>query len=72
MYRDAQQLHFVSRPHFHARAVSTSHQDLLLMVLASTIIVLWIVYLSALTGSILPKLNCHAASDVQQDNQSSA
>jgi len=58
MYRNARQLHFV-RPHVHARAVSTSHQDhkVLLMVLASAIIVLGIACLSAVTGSMLPKLN---------------
>jgi hypothetical protein len=59
MYRNAQQLHFARRPYVHARAVSTAYQDrkALLMVLVSSIVVLWIACLSALTGSILPKLN---------------
>jgi hypothetical protein len=58
MYRNARQLHFV-RPHVHAHAVSTSHQDpnVVLMLLASAIIVLWIACLSAVTGPMLPKLN---------------
>jgi hypothetical protein len=59
MYRDEHQLHFVRRPYVRARAVSTSHQErkALLMVLASVTILLWIACLSALTGSILTKLN---------------
>jgi hypothetical protein len=59
MRRNAQQLHFARRPYVHARALSTACQDrkALLMVLASAIVVLWIAYLSALTGSTLSKLN---------------
>jgi hypothetical protein len=59
MYRNEQQLHFVRRPYAHARAVSISHQDhkVLSLVLASAIVVLWIATLSALTGSILSRLN---------------
>lgn len=55
----AQRLHFVRRPYLHARAASASHQDhkVLFMVLASAIFVLWIAFLWALTGSVLPKLN---------------
>ena len=59
MRRNAQQLHFARRPYIHARALSTAYQDrkALLVVLASAIVVLWIAYLSAFTGSILSKSN---------------
>jgi hypothetical protein len=59
MHRNAQQLHFAGQPYVHARAVSTAYhgRKALLIVLASAIVVLWIACLSALTGSILSKLN---------------
>jgi hypothetical protein len=57
MYRDKQQLHFVRRPYVRARAVSTSHQDRKVLVLASVTVLLWIACLSALIGSILTKSN---------------
>ena len=58
MHRNAPQLYFSRRPYVHARAV-TVYQDrkALLMVLASAIVVLWIFCLSALTNSILSKLD---------------
>ena len=57
MYTNAQYLR--RQPYVHARAVSTSHQDhkFQSIALASAIVVLWMACLSALTGSILPKLN---------------
>ena len=59
MYRNDQQLHFVRRSYVHVRAVTTSHQDhkVLLIALASAIVGLWIACLPALTDSILTRLN---------------
>jgi hypothetical protein len=59
MYTKAWQLYLGRQPYVHARAVSPSHQDhkFRLIVLSSAIVALWIACLSALTGSILPKLN---------------
>jgi hypothetical protein len=59
MYANAQKLDLGRRPCVHAPAVSTSHRDhkFRLIVLASASVGLWIACLSALTDSILPKLN---------------
>lgn len=58
MYRNEQELHFARRQSVDAHAMTASHQDhqVLLMVLASAIVVLWIACLSTLTAPFLPKL----------------
>jgi len=62
MLRNEQHLHLARWPNVRARAVAIPHDDhkILMIVayaLASAIIVLWMAYRPAVTGSVLTKLN---------------
>jgi hypothetical protein len=61
MSRNRQQLPFTHRPRNRARAVAIPQQDqrivqMVVYALASAIIVLWMAYLSSVTGSVLARL----------------
>ena len=62
MLRNEQHLHLARRPNVRARAVAIPHDDhkilmIIAYALASAIILLWMAYLPAVTGSVLTKLN---------------